>query len=62
MFKRWCRLVGREELFDDPRFADDDLRWKHGDVLNDVMATGAPTRPRPKFWIDWKHFHVPEPE
>ena len=38
MFKRWCVLVGRRELFDDPRFADDDLRWRHGDVLNDIMA------------------------
>jgi crotonobetainyl-CoA:carnitine CoA-transferase CaiB-like acyl-CoA transferase len=38
MFKRWCRLVGREELFDDPRFADDDLRWENGDLLNDIMA------------------------
>lgn len=38
MFKRWCRLVGRLELFDDPRFADDDLRWENGDVLNDIMA------------------------
>ncbi|KWX68782.1 CaiB/BaiF CoA-transferase family protein [Mycobacterium sp. NAZ190054] len=38
MFKRWCRLVGRPELFDDPRFADDDLRWRNGDVLNDIMA------------------------
>jgi crotonobetainyl-CoA:carnitine CoA-transferase CaiB-like acyl-CoA transferase len=37
MFKRWCRLVGREELFDDPRFANDDLRWENGDVLNDIM-------------------------
>jgi crotonobetainyl-CoA:carnitine CoA-transferase CaiB-like acyl-CoA transferase len=37
MFARWCRLVGREDLFDDPRFADDDLRWEHGDVLNDLM-------------------------
>jgi crotonobetainyl-CoA:carnitine CoA-transferase CaiB-like acyl-CoA transferase len=37
MFKRWCRLVGREELIDDPRFADDDLRWEHGDLLNDIM-------------------------
>jgi crotonobetainyl-CoA:carnitine CoA-transferase CaiB-like acyl-CoA transferase len=37
MFKRWCRLVGRPELYDDPRFADDDLRWEHGDVLNDLM-------------------------
>jgi crotonobetainyl-CoA:carnitine CoA-transferase CaiB-like acyl-CoA transferase len=38
MFKRWCRLVGREELFDDPRFADDDLRWQNGDTLNDIMS------------------------
>lgn len=38
MFKRWCRLVGREDLFDDPRFVDDDARWANGDVLNDLMA------------------------
>ena len=38
MFKRWCRLIGRPELFDDPRFADDDLRWRHGDELNDIMS------------------------
>jgi crotonobetainyl-CoA:carnitine CoA-transferase CaiB-like acyl-CoA transferase len=37
MFKRWCRLVGRDDLFDDPRFADDDTRWANGDVLNDLM-------------------------
>jgi crotonobetainyl-CoA:carnitine CoA-transferase CaiB-like acyl-CoA transferase len=38
MFKRWCRLVGRLDLFDDPSFADDDLRWEHGDILNEIMA------------------------
>lgn len=38
MFKRWCRLVGRPELFDDPRFADDDSRWENGDTLNDIMS------------------------
>ena len=38
MFKRWCRLVGREDLFDDHRFANDDIRWANGDVLNDIMA------------------------
>jgi crotonobetainyl-CoA:carnitine CoA-transferase CaiB-like acyl-CoA transferase len=37
MFRRWCGLVGREDLLDDPRFGDDDLRWEHGDVLNDLM-------------------------
>lgn len=46
MFRRWCRLVGREELFDDPRFADDDLRWEHGDVLNDLMQAWCAGRTR----------------
>lgn len=38
MFTRWCRLVGREDLIEDPRFANDDIRWENGDVLNDIMA------------------------
>jgi crotonobetainyl-CoA:carnitine CoA-transferase CaiB-like acyl-CoA transferase len=38
MFKRWCRLIDRLDLFDDPRFADDDLRWKNGDELDELMA------------------------
>ncbi|KAA0114990.1 CaiB/BaiF CoA-transferase family protein [Mycolicibacterium sp. P9-22] len=38
MFRRWCRLMGREDLFDDPRFANDDIRWENGDVLNDIMS------------------------
>ncbi|MCP9274453.1 CaiB/BaiF CoA transferase family protein [Mycolicibacterium arenosum] len=37
MFRRWCRLIGRADLVDDPRFADDDSRWAHGDFLNDLM-------------------------
>jgi crotonobetainyl-CoA:carnitine CoA-transferase CaiB-like acyl-CoA transferase len=37
MFRRWCRVIGREDLIDDPRFADDDSRWTHGDFLNDLM-------------------------
>ncbi|WP_431238767.1 CaiB/BaiF CoA transferase family protein [Mycolicibacterium aichiense] len=46
MFKRWCRLIGREELFDDPRFADDDARWRNGDVLNDLMQQWCAGRTR----------------
>lgn len=38
MFKRWCRLVGQPDLFDAPRFADDDLRWRHSAELNGIMA------------------------
>lgn len=37
MFKRWCRMVGEEGWFADPRFANDDLRAANGDILNDRM-------------------------
>jgi crotonobetainyl-CoA:carnitine CoA-transferase CaiB-like acyl-CoA transferase len=46
MFKRWCRLVDRLDLFDDPRFADDDARWANGAVLNDAMAEWCRGRTR----------------
>ncbi|MET0700540.1 MAG: CoA transferase [Mycobacterium sp.] len=46
MFKRWCRLVDRLDLFEDPRFADDDLRWENGDVLNDIMAQWCADKPK----------------
>lgn len=38
MFKNWTRLVGRPELLDDPRFADDRLRGEHGEFLSGVMS------------------------
>ncbi|MCF6387017.1 CoA transferase [Mycobacterium sp. MBM] len=38
MFARWCRLVGRGDLVEDPRFANDDTRWEYGDILNDIMS------------------------
>ena len=46
MFERWCRLVGREDLIDDPRFVDDDSRWEHGDLLNDIMQGWCAGRTR----------------
>ncbi|SCX34364.1 CaiB/BaiF CoA transferase family protein [Mycolicibacterium fluoranthenivorans] len=46
MFKRWCRLVDRLDLFSDPRFADDDSRWRHGDMLNDIMAAWCADKTR----------------
>ncbi|MBO9353956.1 CoA transferase [Bordetella petrii] len=38
MFKRWTQLVGRPELLDDPRFADDTLRGRNGEFLSNVMS------------------------
>jgi crotonobetainyl-CoA:carnitine CoA-transferase CaiB-like acyl-CoA transferase len=44
MFKRWCRMMGCEELFEDPRFANDDLRSINGDLLNDIMQAWCDER------------------
>ena len=46
MFTRWCRMIGRDDLIDDPRFADDDLRWQHGHVLNALMQEWCAGRTR----------------
>lgn len=38
MFKRWAQLMGKPELVDDPRFADDRKRGEHGEVLSALMS------------------------
>jgi crotonobetainyl-CoA:carnitine CoA-transferase CaiB-like acyl-CoA transferase len=37
MFARWAKLVGREELVEDPRFADDLLRADNRETLTQAM-------------------------
>ncbi|MGD9765579.1 MAG: CaiB/BaiF CoA transferase family protein [Candidatus Binatia bacterium] len=46
MFKRWARLIGRPELIDDPRFADDISRGRNGAVLSGYMAEWVAERTR----------------
>ena len=41
MFKRWTVMVGRPELFDDPRFKDDLERGKHGEFISNLMNEWA---------------------
>lgn len=38
MFKRWCRLVGRPELFDDPTLGDDLARGRRGEFISGIMS------------------------
>jgi crotonobetainyl-CoA:carnitine CoA-transferase CaiB-like acyl-CoA transferase len=38
MFRRWARLVGREDLIGDTRFRDDISRADHHRVINDAMS------------------------
>jgi crotonobetainyl-CoA:carnitine CoA-transferase CaiB-like acyl-CoA transferase len=44
MFRRWCRLVGREDLLDDPRFASDEERGNHSRAISEVMADWCASR------------------
>jgi crotonobetainyl-CoA:carnitine CoA-transferase CaiB-like acyl-CoA transferase len=37
MFRRWARLVGAEDWIDDPRFASDQSRAEHGELLSGRM-------------------------
>ena len=39
-------ILGQQKDPSDPRFADDDLRWEHGDVLNDLMQDWCTGRTR----------------
>jgi crotonobetainyl-CoA:carnitine CoA-transferase CaiB-like acyl-CoA transferase len=44
MFARWARLVGREDLITDCRFADDLSRADHRDAINDAMNAWLASR------------------
>jgi crotonobetainyl-CoA:carnitine CoA-transferase CaiB-like acyl-CoA transferase len=44
MFARWARLVGRADLIDDPRFADDLLRADNREAITEAMNGWVVTR------------------
>jgi len=44
MFARWARLVGREEMIADPRFAGDQLRADHREAITEAMNAWLATR------------------
>jgi crotonobetainyl-CoA:carnitine CoA-transferase CaiB-like acyl-CoA transferase len=46
MFRRWARLVGREDLIDDPRMKDDSARAAHSDTINQITAQWCAQRTR----------------
>jgi formyl-CoA transferase len=46
MFARWCAMVGRAELVDDARFADDEQRGRHSELISAVMSEWCAKRPR----------------
>jgi crotonobetainyl-CoA:carnitine CoA-transferase CaiB-like acyl-CoA transferase len=46
MFERWCALIGRPELIDDPRFADDEQRGNRSRDISALMSEWCATRSR----------------
>jgi crotonobetainyl-CoA:carnitine CoA-transferase CaiB-like acyl-CoA transferase len=44
MFRRWARMVGEAGWLDDPRFADDQSRADHGDVISARMREWCAAR------------------
>jgi crotonobetainyl-CoA:carnitine CoA-transferase CaiB-like acyl-CoA transferase len=44
MFHRWARLMGREDLIDEPDFADDATRQCSREVITDIMNRWIATR------------------
>lgn len=44
MFRRWCRMVGAEDLLADPRFDDDQGRADHGEEISARMVAWCAER------------------
>jgi crotonobetainyl-CoA:carnitine CoA-transferase CaiB-like acyl-CoA transferase len=59
MFARWARLVGREELIGDPRFATDLARADHRDTITQAMNAWLATRTTASAIADLEAARVP---
>ena len=44
LYKRWARLMGEPHWLTDPRFANDELRAQHGEILSERSARWAAQR------------------
>jgi len=44
LFKRWTDLLGEAHWHDDPRFATDDSRGEHGEIISERMAAWCAER------------------
>lgn len=59
MFRRWTRLVDREELVDDPRFADDISRGNNSSLISGIMAAWCQVRTRDEAVKDLESARIP---
>lgn len=59
MFRRWTRLVGREDLLSDPRCADDLTRADNAELINDVMSAWCAVRTRAQALEELEQARIP---
>ncbi len=59
MFRRWARLVGREDLLNDPRLRDDILRGDNYRLINEVMTPWCAARTRDEALAQLEKARIP---
>jgi crotonobetainyl-CoA:carnitine CoA-transferase CaiB-like acyl-CoA transferase len=59
MFRRWARMVGREDLLDDPRCKDDITRGNNYEIINDIMLAWCAARTRDEAIAELENARLP---
>jgi crotonobetainyl-CoA:carnitine CoA-transferase CaiB-like acyl-CoA transferase len=59
MFRRWARLMGREELIDDPRFKDDVARAANAALIGEIMSKWCAGRTRDEAIAAFERARIP---
>jgi len=59
LFERWAALMGEHEWLDDPRFATDDARGRHGEALSERMAEWCARRTSAEALSDLERAKIP---
>ena len=59
MFSRWARLIGREDMIEDPRFKDDISRGNNAEAINAAMSEWCSARTREQAVAELEAARVP---
>lgn len=59
MFRRWARLIGREDLIDDPRCLDDISRGNNAHIINEAMSKWCAERTRDQAIAELEAARIP---
>jgi formyl-CoA transferase len=59
MFRRWARAMGKPELVDDERFADDRKRGEQGQLLSELMSAWCATQTRAESLMKLEQARIP---